>query len=76
MIIKTLVFQLQCNNYMGLPWADPEGRTVGSKPRMENHKLLLCFFINNGTNTLQEAIGPTRSNCFSREVRTALCEIR
>ena len=28
-----------------------------------------------GTDPPREAIGPKGSNCFSREVRTALCEI-
>ena len=36
---------------------------------------LLYFLIYTGTKPAQEAIGARWANCFSREARTALCEI-
>ena len=55
---------------------DPEGGAGGPRP-LESYKLFnICFPRKTGKDPPREAIGPLRSNCFSREVRTALCEIR
>ena len=41
-----------------------------------NSQVAVGVLRNSGTNHPLEAIGPFGSNCFSREVRTAPCEIR
>ena len=38
-------------------------------------QVAIGFLRNAGTDPTREAIGPKGSNCYSREVRTTLCEI-
>ena len=51
------------------------GKGAGAQDPPENHEAI-CFLRNTGTDPSREAIGPIGSNCFSREVLTALCEAR
>ena len=51
------------------------GEELRTPTPLENH-VSIGFLRNTGTDPPPEAIGPIRSICFSREVRTALCEIR
>ena len=62
-----------------IPWADPEGRGQGGgggpNPPGKS-QVALCILRNTGMGTPREAVGPILSNCFSREVPTAVGEIR
>ena len=59
---KSLHGRIQC----GDRWSGPHG----------NSEVFIGFLRNSGLDTPREAIGLIGSNCFSREVRTALYEIR
>ena len=60
-----------------MAWTDPEMGGSGYESPPQESKVPIGFQMNNGTDLLREAIGPQGgSNCFSKEVRTALCEIR
>ena len=48
---------------------------TGGQDSPGKSQVAICFFRNTGTDPSRETIGPFWSNCFSREVRTALCEI-
>ena len=57
-----------------IKWANPEGgQGVWTPPGKS--QVAIGFLGTTGTDSPQEAIGPHGSNCFSKEVRTALCEI-
>ena len=67
-----------------LSWADPQGGQVvrTPPPPLENHKLLyVCFEIwvwtplQKQLDPFKKQLDPFGSNCFLREVLTALCEI-
>ena len=49
---------------------------MGVRTHHGKSHVAIDFLKNSGTDPLWEAIGPLWSNCFSRKVRTALCEIR
>ena len=51
------------------------GGTGGPDSPLGNHKWLEVSLKILVLTPSQEAIGPKGSNCFSREVRMALCEI-
>ena len=51
---------------VGTGGLDPHGKS----------EVVIGFLGNSGLDTPREAIGPIGSNCFSREVQTALYEIR
>ena len=59
-----------------IPWADPEwGQGVQTPPPPGKLQVAIGFLRNYCMDHPREAIGPRGSNCFSREVHTALCEI-
>ena len=49
------------------------GGIGGLDPTPGKSQVVICILRNTGTEPPREAIGPLGSNCFSREVRTALC---
>ena len=51
------------------------GGAYGPPPTQENHKVVGSILRKFGIEPPREAIGPG-SNCLSREVGKALCEIR
>ena len=46
----------------------------GSGPSPGKSQVAIGFLRNSGTDPQKETIGPLGFNCFSKEVRTALCE--
>ena len=70
---KRYVYTLYFKNK---PCAVPMGRTGGPDPPPSTHgksQVAIGFLRNSGTNPHREPMGPLGSNCFSREVRTVLC---
>ena len=59
---------------------DSERGRVQNPPSPRKLQVAIDFLRNTGTDPSREAIGPfigpKGSNCFSREVRRGLCEIR
>ena len=69
-IIRTqILLNLEYNGQIN---REERGRGPGT-PWKSN--VAMGFLTNSDTDTPREAIGPVGSNCFSREVCTALCEI-
>ena len=44
------------------------GGAGGPDPPLKKTQVAMVFLRNSGMDTYQEAIGPIRSNCFSKEV--------
>ena len=57
-----------------LPRVDAERGSL-TPPPLGKLQVVIGFLRNTGTDPHREAIVPLGSNCFSREVRTALCKI-
>ena len=62
--------------HCGTLWDDLEGTGGLDPPPPAKSQVAIGFLRNIGTDLPREVIGPLRSNCFSREVSTALCKIR
>ena len=72
-----IMLVLSCIGSSISSWADPEGRGRSLDHSPLPWKITGCyrFLRNTGTDPTQEANGPLGSNCFSRKICLALCEI-
>ena len=75
---KKNLMQLPIGTFMCGSRGGGWGRSQDFPSPLENNRWNqdIGLFNNTGTDPTREAIGPFGSNCFMREVRTALCKIR
>ena len=65
---------IELNNSLLCYMGGSRGETMGSRTPGKS-QVAIDFLRNTGKEPPRKAIGPLGSNCFSRKVRSALCEI-